>query len=187
LPKEIDDIVLRALGKKPEQRYVTWGQFALALAQLGEKILPPSAIPDSEKYGLLRKVEMFSSLPDSELWELVRSATWTRVPAKSTVVRENDKGKGLFFLGKGQARVIRQARVLNTIGAGECFGEMAYIRAGRLPRRATVESVTELLLAEFEPEAIASMSLGAQLCLTRALVHNLVDRLELANAAMPGR
>ena len=69
---------------------------------------------------------------------------------------------------------------------GECFGEMAYIRGGGEPRHATVESVKELLLAEFEPEALARMSVGAQLHLTRALVRNLADRLELANTK-PGR
>ena len=92
----------------------------------------------------------------------------------------------LFFLGKGQAKVIRQGRVLNMIGEGECFGEMAYIRAGRLPRRATVDSMTELLIGEFEPDAVTGMSLGAQLHLTRAVVCNLVDRLELANTATRG-
>jgi CRP-like cAMP-binding protein len=66
----------------------------------------------------------------------------------------------------------------------ECFGEMAYIRGGGAPRSATVESVTELLLAAFEPEALARMSLGAQLYLTRALVRNLADRLELANKTL---
>jgi hypothetical protein len=44
-----------------------------------------------------------------------------------------------------------------------------------------VESVSELLLAAFEPEALDRMSLGAQLYLTRVLVRNLADRLELAN------
>jgi len=183
LPKELDRIVLRALSKKPGQRYATWAEFALELANLSQKGLPPGTVPDSEKYVVLKKVEMLSGLSDAELWELARAATWVRVPAKTAVMRENDRGKGLYLLGKGQAKVTRQGRVLNMIGEGECFGEMAYIRAGRLPRRATVESMTELLLAEFEPEAVGRMSMGAQLYLTRAMVHNLVDRLELANTA----
>ena len=59
---------------------------------------------------------------------------------------------------------------------------MAYIRGGELPRHATVETMTDCMLAEFLPEALAKMSVGAQLALTRALVRNVVDRLELANS-----
>ena len=55
------------------------------------------------------------------------------------------------------------------INGGECFGEMAYIRGGEVPRNATVDSVTELLLAKFRPDAFNKMSVGAQLYLTRAL------------------
>jgi len=183
LPKDLDRILLRALAKKPEQRYATWAEFALALAEVGARGLPPGVVPDSDKYLVLKKVEMLSGLPDAELWELARTATWTRVPAQSVIMRENDPGKVLYLLGKGEARVTRQGRMINRIVEGECFGEMAYIRAGRLPRRATVESMTELLVAEFEPEAVGRMSLGAQLYLTRAMVRNLVDRLELANTA----
>jgi CRP-like cAMP-binding protein len=183
LSTDLDRILLRALAKRPEQRYSTWAEFALALAEVGERGLPPGTVPDSEKYVVLKKVEMLSGLNDAELWELVRTATWTRVPANSVVMRENDRGKVLYLLGKGQAKATRQGRVLNRISEGECFGEMAFIRAGRLPRRATVESMTELLVAEFEPEAVGKMSLGAQLYLTRAMVRNLVDRLELANTA----
>jgi len=183
LSTDLDRILLRALAKRPEQRYSTWAEFALALAEVGERGLPPGTVPDSEKYVVLKKVEMLSGLNDAELWELARTATWTRVPANSVVMRENDRGKVLYLLGKGQAKATRQGRVLNRISEGECFGEMAFIRAGRLPRRATVESMTELLVAEFEPEAVGKMSLGAQLYLTRAMVRNLVDRLELANTA----
>jgi len=64
---------------------------------------------------------------------------------------------------------------------GECFGEMAYIRGGEDPRHATVEAMTDLIVAEFQPATLEAMSVGAQLHLTRALVRNTVDRLVLAN------
>ena len=87
----------------------------------------------------------------------------------------------LPIFAQGQVKVTKQGRLLNMIDKKEFFGEMAYIRGGDLPRHATVESMTALLIAEFEPEALARMSVGAQLQLTRTLVRNLVDRLELAN------
>lgn len=186
LPKEIDGVILRALAKKPGQRYGTWPEFALALARVAEKLLLPGVVADSEKYVALKREPTLAGLSDLELWELARAATWIRVPPNSTIMRENEKGNKLFFLGKGEAKVTRSGRLLNVIHEGECFGEMAYIREGGAPRSATVLSVKELLLAEFEPEALARMSPGAQLFLTRALVRNLADRLELANA-MPNR
>ena len=184
LPKAIDAVVLRALGKKPEHRYPTWADFALDLFQVGKLVFPPEAIPDSEKYVTLKSVEMLAALSDSELWELVNAGLWTRVAARKTVIREKEPGQSFFFLAQGQVKVTRQGRLLNMIDRGECFGEMAYIRGGAMPRHATVDATADLLLAEFEPAALAKMSLGAQLLLTRALVRNVVDRLELANTRL---
>ncbi|MCE9642238.1 MAG: cyclic nucleotide-binding domain-containing protein [Betaproteobacteria bacterium] len=96
-------------------------------------------------------------------------------------MRENDLGQSLFFLARGQAKATRQGRMLNSIGAGEFFGEMAYIRGGQIPRQATVETLTEVLYAEYESTALEKMSPTSQLLLTRALVRTLVERLEFAN------
>jgi len=184
LPQEIDRVVLRALAKKPEFRYATWADFALALSDVGKLVLPPEAIMDSEKYVGLKRVEMLANLSDAELWELTSAGRWTRIAAKQAIIRENEPGKSFFFLAQGQVKVTLDGHLLNTIGEGESFGEMAYIRGGEMPRHATVESMTPILLAEFEPEALARMSVGAQLHLTRALVRNLVDRLDLANSRL---
>jgi serine/threonine protein kinase len=182
LPISLDAIILRAMAKKPEHRYPSWAEFALALSNAVQEVLPPGTIPDSEKYVVLKKVEMLAGLSDTEFWELARAGDWARVPANHTLVSENAKGKSFYFIGRGQARVTRQGRLLNMINEGECFGEMAYIRGGEVPRNATVDSTTDLLLAKFRPDAVGRMSLGAQLYLTRALLRNLADRLELANS-----
>jgi len=184
LPKSIDAVVLRAIAKKPEHRYPSWAEFALELARVGQQVLPPGAVPDSEKYVALKKVAMLSELSDMELWELARAGEWARVPANSTIVRENTKGRSFYFIGRGQAKVTMQGRLLNMINEGECFGEMAWIRGGNMMRHATVDSMTEILVAKFRPEALAKMELSAQLHLTRALVRNLVDRLDLANTRL---
>jgi hypothetical protein len=180
LPKEIDPIVLRALKKTPAERYPTWAEFALEISKMGQKVLSPGAIPDSEKYVVLKKVPMLASLSDAEVWELARAGKWSRIPKAKAIVKEKDKGTSFFFLADGQAKVTRGGRLLNMVGAAEFIGEMAYIAGGEA-RHATVESHTDMLLAEFLPAALDKMSLGAQLQLTRALVRNVSDRLALAN------
>ena len=180
LPKEVNMLVLRAMKKAPDQRYPNWGEFALELSKVGQALMPPGSIPDSEKYVALKKVPMLSTLADSELWELARAGKWGRVQKGKAIVKENEKGTSFYFLAAGEAKVTKQKRLLNMVTGGECFGEMAYIAGGE-KRHATVESHTDLLLAEFEPAALDRMSLGAQLQLTRALVRNVSDRLALAN------
>jgi CRP-like cAMP-binding protein len=144
-------------------------------------VLPAGAIPDSEKYVVLKSVPMLAQLSDAELWELARTGKWRRLAKNRVIIREKEKGTSFFFLASGQAKVTLGGRLLNMVNGGECFGEMSWITGGEQPRHATVESMTDCLLAEFEPPALDGMSLGAQLQLTRALVRNVSERLALAN------
>jgi serine/threonine protein kinase len=184
LKPELDAVVLRAMKKKPEHRYASWADFELELSKVSKLVLPPGAISDSEKFVALKKVEMLSLLSDAEIWELANAGRWMRVDKGKVIIKENDAGQSFFFLAGGEAKVTRGGRLLNMVNASECFGEMAYIRGGAMPRHATVEAMTELLLAEFDPGSLDKMSVGAQLHLTRALVRNVVDRLALANTRL---
>jgi len=184
LPKALDHVVMRAMHKDFALRYPSWQEFAADLSKVGELVLPPEAIPDSDKYVTLKKVPMLSGLGDAEIWELARAGRWSRVPKGQLVVQEDTAGGSFFFLAKGEAKVLKKAKLLNMVGSGEYFGEMAYIGGGDLPRHATVQAMTDLLLAEFDPAALDKMSLGAQLQLTRALVRNVTDRLALANVRL---
>jgi eukaryotic-like serine/threonine-protein kinase len=181
LPPIVDNVVLRAMKKRPEQRYATWAQFSVELSKAVGSVLPPDAIADSEKYLALSKVEMLQLLSDAEFWELAAAGKWARVPKGHAVIKEDLPGHSFFFLAKGEVKVTRGNRLLNTINEGECFGEMAFIRGGEEPRHATVSAFTDVLIAEFLPETLEKMSHQAQLHVTRALVRNVVDRLVLAN------
>ncbi len=180
LPKEIDAVVMRAIKKDPVERYGTWAQFSVALSKVVALVLEPGAIPDSERYLAISKVEMLQLLSDAEFWELAAAGKWSRVPKGKIIIKEDEPGQSFYFVAKGEAAVSRGGKALNTIGESEFFGEMAYIRA------ATVQALTDLIIAEFEPATLETMSLEAQLHLARALVRNVVDRLALANTRITG-
>jgi serine/threonine protein kinase len=181
LPKDIDMAMLKLLGKRPEHRFSTWNELAIELSRLGALVLPPDAIPDSEKFVLLKKVAILSALSDAEIWELARAGKWSRVARAANIVKENEPGTSFFFAAKGEVKIVRGGRLINMVGAGEFFGDMAYIWGGELPRHATADAMTDLLMAEFELAAMEKMSTAGQLHLTRALTRNVVDRLAMAN------
>ena len=186
LPKEIDAVVMRAMKKDPAERYGTWAQFSVGLSKVVALVMEAGAIPDSERYLAISKVEMLQLLSDAEFWELAAAGKWSRLPKGKIIIKEEDPGNTFFFVAKGEAAVSRGGKALNTIGESEFFGEMGYIRGGEEPRHATVQAMSEIIVAEFEPETLEAMSLEAQLHLMRALVRNVVERLALANARIAG-
>ena len=185
LSKDIDGILLQMMAKTPQQRYLSWADLALDLAKIGRLSVYQSAIPDSEKFSVLKKVRLLAHMDDAELWELVHAGKWSRTPPHTAIVREGDSGSSLFFLGSGQAKVTKHGRLLNVLDAGECVGEMSYIKGG-MTRQATVESMDDVLLAEFEKETLDKVSLKCRYQFFQALLHSLVDRLTFANDRLAG-
>ena len=186
LSREIDAILLQMMAKKPQERHPTWADLALDIAKVGRLSVYQSAIPDSEKFIALKKVRLLNQLDDAELWELVHAGKWSRVPSRTVLVREGETGESLFFLGSGNVKVTRQGRLLNILDAGDCVGEMAYIKQGGILRQATVETMADALIVEFEQEMLDKVSLRCRYQLSLALMHSLVDRLSLADERLVG-
>src|SRR4051812_42187323 len=141
LPSGLDDLVMKALAKNPDDRYNSWAEFALEIASIGKLSVYVHSIPDIEKYAALRAVSMLANLADGEIWELVKVAHWRRVPARTVLLKEDAPGDALLFLAKGELKVTKQGQLLNVISSGEWFGEMSYI--GGMVRQATIESMTD--------------------------------------------
>lgn len=181
LPDGLDGLVLKAMEKHPDDRYPSWADFALEMANIGRLSVYLHTIPDIEKYAALRAVGMLDKLSDGEIWELVRVARWSRVPARTPILREDTAGESLLFLAKGDLKVTKQGQLLNLISSGEWFGEMSYIGGGDLHRQATVESMTDATVAEFSVAELEGTSMGCRHHLLRALLRNVVDRLALSN------
>lgn len=178
---DVDRIILQMLAKDPQERYPSWADLALDIARIGRLSVYQSSIPDSEKFESLKTVKLLSRLDDAELWELVHIGKWSRVSPRTTIVREGEPGRSLYLIGGGTAKVTKQGRLLNLLEAGECIGEMSYVEDGRIPRQATVESMTGVLLAEFEKESVESVSLKCRYQFSLALLHSLVERLAMAD------
>lgn len=179
LPAELDAVVLKMIAKNPDERYSNWADLALELAEIGRFSVFQEGIADSEKFTMLRAMEGLHEFSEPEIWELVRASNWNRLPAHTVVLRENEPGQSMFILASGSLKVTKQGCLLNTIRAGECFGEMAYIQRGT-SRHATLESVSDVVIAEFSFQVLEGLSNSCKFHFERVLLHSLTDRLVLA-------
>jgi len=181
LDRELDRIVMRMLRKEPAKRYASWADLAFDLAEIGRFSVFVKEISDREKFTSLRSFKPLEKLNDAEIWELVHASYWVRVPANTTIVKEGDKGTELLFLAHGEVKVVKAGRLLNVLRSGSYFGEMAHVKLGGIPRQATVDTLTEALIAEFRPGAMKKLSLNCQLQLSQSLLNTVVDRLAFAD------
>jgi serine/threonine protein kinase len=181
LPSGFDDLVMRALAKDPKARYPTWAEFALAIAEAGKLSIFEQSIPHSQRYQALRALDSLRHFSDIEIWEMVKAGGWRRVPARTVLVAEGEAGHSVFLLAEGEAKVTIQGRLLNVLKRGDCFGEMAYVRAGSAPRQVTVEASTDALVVEFDAQSLDRTTPGCQLRFAQVLLHALCDRLALAD------
>ena len=181
LGREIDRIIMRMLRKKPEDRYSDWAELAIDLAEIGRFSVYVKEISDREKFIALRGFGPMEKLNDAEIWELVHASSWVRVPAQTTIMKEGDTSEELLFLASGEVKVVKQGRLLNVLRTGSYLGEMAHVKAGQIPRQATVETLTDALIAEFRPGAMKKLSTNCQLQLSLSLLNTVVDRLAFAD------
>ena len=179
LPAELDRIILRMIARNPDDRYSNWADLALEVAEIGRFSKFLQGIPDSEKFSMLRTRNELCGLSDPDIWELVQASKWAKFPARTVVLREDEPGQSMYILASGQMKVTKQGRLLNVINAGEYFGEMAYIKRGA-SRQATLEALSDVVVAEFPFQALEGLSPGCELHFAKTLLHSLTDRLALA-------
>ena len=187
IPMSVDRIVRKAMQKDLARRYQTWEDFAKDLADAfrAESLSRKSEeFADSEKFNALRAMKFFRRFSDPELWEVVTIGGWEKVPAGTTLMREGEQGDHFCLLVSGEVKVTKNKKLLNVLGAGECFGEMAYLAEGGAERGASVSANGESRIVRISVNDLENASGTCRLKFERAFIGILVERLNLANTRL---
>jgi CRP-like cAMP-binding protein len=103
----------------------------------------------------LHGVPWFAACTEEQLDDIARLAERLEVHAGELILREGRLGRELFIIMDGAATVTRSGRVVNFLGAGDHFGELAAIEAA--PRTATVTAATDMEVLIIGPREFEAM------------------------------
>jgi CRP/FNR family cyclic AMP-dependent transcriptional regulator len=95
---------------------------------------------------MLKNVPIFSELGRKDIERVAKLMVPRSFKAGEIIIKENDQAAGFFIINTGMVEVVRgldtpSPHVLNKLGPGECFGEMALFEG--FPRSATVRATED--------------------------------------------
>src|SRR5881397_2772934 len=128
---------------------------------------------------MLKNVPIFSELGRRDLERLSKLMVPRALKAGEVIIKEGDQAAGFFVISSGRVEVVRGAdggspQVLNTLGPGDFFGEMALFEG--FPRNATIRAVEDTeCLAMTRWDFTAEMKNHPEIAV--GIVHVLVRRL----------
>ena len=180
ISRELDEVVLRALGKARDERFASWGQFAESLATLaGQGRDSAAELTDAEKFSASRRLAFFKRFSDVELWEAIRASRWQLYQATSELITEGSPDEHVYVLASGLLKVTQRGKLLNAVSAGECVGEMAYARRDGQPRSATVTAIEPSWAMRLKASDIDSLSEPCRARFNEAFLAIMAQRLTM--------
>jgi CRP-like cAMP-binding protein len=126
----------------------------------------------------MRAVPMLGALPVATIEQLAGALEHAEVAPGHTLFRQGEPGDYFYVVRAGAVDVLQDGRVVRTLGAGECFGEIALLhdqprtatvrvagdaslRVSRLRRSAYLTAVTGYPAAAAAGDALAASRLAA--------------------------
>jgi serine/threonine protein kinase len=179
LPADVDEVVLRALGKARDARYASWDEFAEALAQLLGEARSSTGLSDAEKFSASRRLSFFKRFSDVDLWEAVRASQWELHPAGAVLLQEGSPDEHFHVLASGLLKVTQRGKLLNAVSPGECVGEMAYARRDGQARSATVTAMEPSWTMRLRVDDVDGLSDSTRGRFTEAFLAIMAERLAM--------
>lgn len=125
----------------------------------------------------LKEIPLFRGMPSANLLPIADACTEVSFSAGATIFRQGDPGDTLYVLLDGHVDILRDEAVINTLGAGECFGEIAVL--GETARTATATAVDTILTLVLEAPRFRRI-VGETGEIGLAVIQALNDRLRVA-------
>ena len=99
-----------------------------------------------EKLDLLHRIPLFSGIGRRCLERLGQLSDEIDVPAGKVLMRQGETGTDMMVVVNGSVAIDRDCQRVNTLGAGDFFGEIALVDGGPRTASVTTEEPSRLLV-----------------------------------------
>lgn len=134
----------------------------------------------NEKVDLIKRVPLFADCSRGELEHIAQLADEVDLGQGKELTRLGEQGREFFVLLEGEADVTQDGRSINTLHAGDFFGEIALVED--TPRTATVTATTPVRVLVITGRAFRQL-LEEQPELQRKVLVALAERVKPALGA----
>lgn len=136
-------------------------------------------------YEFLRKVPLFSDLPDADLERLCQMVEEVMLPSGTVLFTEGSIGDKAYVIQSGEVEIIKASSnrqvLLAVRRSGDVIGEIALLESG--PRMATGRTRTECRLLVIGQQQFDHL-LATSPTASQVLMHTVVERLRMTNSAL---
>jgi serine/threonine protein kinase len=181
IPEIFEKIIHHVLQKNPEKRYKMGLNMAADLSLAFDYIdAPLEDLDEKERFSQVQQLEFFQGFSEAEIWEIIRSCVWQEFEAGQEVVVQGDVDEAFYVIVAGDVDVYRENKLIGSIKAGDCFGEMGYL--ANTERTASIQAKDAVRLLKINSTVIDQLSVGCQLHFNKVFLRTLVKRLSLTTA-----
>lgn len=183
VPADLAAIVDRLLCKTPEERHASGAEVAAALSRIhGRLRRSEQQLAKGEHRNLLRGLDFFDGFADKDIDGLLEASTLLQFRRDQPIVQEGALESCFYIIVVGSAHVSKGGVRIETLGKGDCFGEMGFVAETR--RSATIIAASDTVVLKLDRATIDLAPQETQVLYYRTFAETLVYRLAVTSARL---
>ncbi len=183
VPGILEKIVRHALEKNTAKRYKMGLNMAADLSLAFDYLEETREdIDEQEKFNAVQSLDFFQGFSTAEIWEIINACLWQDHAEGAEIIVEGEIEDCFYIIAAGSVQVRKGKMRIDTLKAGDCFGEMGYL--SKTKRSASIIAKERVQLMKINATLIERVSVDCQLRFSKVFLHTLVRRLSTTTNMM---
>jgi len=157
LPAELADVLAKALEKKPEARFQSGAEMAVALKPFVERFRIVEERPPAQQRFIrqLQGLQFFRGFSDVEIAQLLGLVTVRSFDVGDVLLPAGNAERHLMILTAGMLQISDKGDLIRICGEGECVGELGFING--TPESQSMTALTRVTALEVSADSLSEL------------------------------